>query len=179
MGGLAHSNHGVVGSIHPNIRSDEAEEKSAGEGRRSPDGPMPPSGASVTKVFPARPTGANFTDEPAGGADEEDGGEGDEAGDVAIGGEGHHAIALFGVTNGGEKALLKGCDHDPDVRDDLRGDEKKDSPEKGPPTIPGRFFRRGRGWRGSPGCDLRWLGGIRFHDRGESSVEAGEWNREC
>ena len=66
LGGLAHSNHGVVGSIHPNIRSDEAEEKSAGEGRRSPDGPMPPSGASVTKVFPARPTGANFTDEPAG-----------------------------------------------------------------------------------------------------------------
>ncbi|MFT6595547.1 MAG: hypothetical protein ACJAT3_001524 [Akkermansiaceae bacterium] len=26
---------------------------------------------------------------------------------------------------------------------------------------------------------MRWLGGIRFHDRGESSVEAGEWNREC
>ena len=47
------------------------------------------------------------------------------------GGEGHHAIALFGVTNGGEKALLKGCDHDPDDPDDLRGDEKEGQPREG------------------------------------------------
>jgi len=73
------------------VRSDDAEDDGAHDGGGPPDGPMPPSGFGVTEVFPTGPAWADAADEPAKGADDKDGEEGDEANDVSIhsdGGEG-------------------------------------------------------------------------------------------
>ncbi len=101
MGGLAHRDHGVVWAIDAEVRGNEPEDDGARNDGDSGDGPMPPFGFGVAEVFPAGPAGAEFTDEPAGGADDEDGGEGDDAGDIAIGGEGFESFfELVGIEFG-------------------------------------------------------------------------------
>jgi len=133
VGGARHLDHGIVGSIDTEAGGDEGENDTAADGSGAPGWPMPPFGAVVSEVAEAGVAGADLADEPTGGADEEEGGEGREADDVAIDAD----------------LRMKGGDEEADGHDGLPDGKEDDGPEEGPPGVPRGLFDRGeKGWGG-------------------------------
>ena len=96
--GVRHLGHGGIGASDAEMGGQEAEDERAADGDGSPKRPLPPFDFGLAQVFPAGPALTEMSNEPTKRADEEDGGEGENADDVAIHGNLHryvHKIASF------------------------------------------------------------------------------------